>query len=243
MPVALRLCLFAALAVTAAAGQAQKVVELADDPTATLLVENEYARVWRITIPPQRSGAMHKREFDHVLVPLSHARVDSYKADGTNDLSQEVQPGAARFSSAGLPRQLRNTSTSQTLHLILVEVLRGRLRPASFYDSGTAKAYFYDRFALPLDLEKSFHLTHETPALQASDDQLTPRDSTPVHEHSGPHLVIPITDLELRSEPAQGEPQVLTASRGEVQWVPAGVKHKLTNIGREPARWISLEFK
>jgi quercetin dioxygenase-like cupin family protein len=219
-----------------AAAQATKAVDLAEDPSATLLLENEYVRVWRIMLGPQKASAMHKRDYDYVMVPLSEAQLDSHLADGRNDLAQPVYPGGARFSSRGTPRQLRNTSTARTLEMILVEVLRGQVRPAGVYDRETLRAHVYDRFPLALDYEKSFHVTHETPALLGTDQQLVPGDSTAAHEHRGPHLVIAITDLELRSQPSSGEPQMLRASAGDVQWVPAGVKHKLTNVGGKPAR-------
>jgi len=226
-----------------AAAQATKVVELTADPSASLLLENEYVRVWRIVIPPQKSSALHRHQTDYVRIALSHSRFTILNEQGMGGLTFDWPQGSARFLSAEPAHRITNVGTSETMQVLEVEVLRGRLRAEHPFSPAAVESMAFDAFREPLEPEKSFHITHLTPALVGAHDQLTPGDSTEAHEHVGPHLVVPITDLELRSQPSSGEPQMLRASAGDVQWVPAGVKHKLTNVRGKPARWISLEFK
>ena len=64
----------------------------------------------------------------------------------------------------------------------------------------------------------------------------------PRHHHDGPHLLVAISDLELRSDIEGKEPVQGKLKAGEVKWLPGGYTHTLTNVGASPARFVTLEF-
>ena len=71
-----------------------------------------------------------------------------------------------------------------------------------------------------------------------ADVLLQPGDSFPPPSEAGAQLVIPVSGVNLKG--ALGIR--IRSSPGEVAWVPADFAHGLTNAGREPARFIIVEF-
>ena len=72
---------------------------------------------------------------------------------------------------------------------------------------------------------------------------LQPGSSTGIHTHKEDHLVVAVSDLELKNE-VQGKPAALIHMKaGEVRWVKGGITHSLTNVGKQPAWMVSFEFK
>jgi quercetin dioxygenase-like cupin family protein len=78
--------------------------------------------------------------------------------------------------------------------------------------------------------------------VRASEVNLEPGASTPLHHHDGPHLAVAVTDLDLRSdvEGHGAKPEKMRA--GDVAWLPGNLTHTVTNQSKNPARLVTLEF-
>ncbi|MGH9649121.1 MAG: hypothetical protein ACRD3I_01495, partial [Terriglobales bacterium] len=79
--------------------------------------------------------------------------------------------------------------------------------------------------------------------LRATDIELQPGGAMPLHTHTGPHLAVAITDLDVRLEEKGKPPVVIRKKAGEFDWVPGGVTHTVTNAGKSGIRFVSIEFK
>jgi quercetin dioxygenase-like cupin family protein len=79
--------------------------------------------------------------------------------------------------------------------------------------------------------------------VRVSEFELQPGAVIPSHHHGGPHLVVALTDYELRSDVKGKGSRIITMKRGEIQWAAGGYSHILTNTGDHPARFITLEFR
>ena len=79
--------------------------------------------------------------------------------------------------------------------------------------------------------------------VRVSDIQLQPGGVVPKHHHAGPHLVVAVTDLELRSEVEGKGSTKVQQKTGDIAWVAGGSTHALTNTGKQAARFIILEFQ
>jgi quercetin dioxygenase-like cupin family protein len=64
----------------------------------------------------------------------------------------------------------------------------------------------------------------------------------PKHHHVGPHLVIAITDMEVRAESEDKTVSNVEMKAGEVQWVPGNITHTVTNVGSKPEKVVIIEF-
>ena len=65
----------------------------------------------------------------------------------------------------------------------------------------------------------------------------------PSHHHDGPHLLVAVSDLQLRSDVEGQGPMAGTFKSGDVKWLPGGYTHTLTNTGKDRARFVTVELK
>jgi len=72
-----------------------------------------------------------------------------------------------------------------------------------------------------------------------SDVLLQPGDSFSAPDKPNARLVIPISDVDLKC----GTGIRIRNSSGEVAWIAADQRAALTNAGRDPARFITIEFR
>ena len=78
---------------------------------------------------------------------------------------------------------------------------------------------------------------------RVSSYELQPGGTVPSHHHDGPHLLVAVSDLELRSDVEGKGPMPGAVKAGDIKWLPGGYTHTLTNTGKAPARFVTMEFK
>jgi quercetin dioxygenase-like cupin family protein len=79
--------------------------------------------------------------------------------------------------------------------------------------------------------------------VRVSELDLQPGGVIPKHHHAGPHMVVAVTDLDLRSD-VEGKPATLRVLKaGDIGWIEGGYTHTVTNLAKQPAKFIALEFQ
>jgi quercetin dioxygenase-like cupin family protein len=78
--------------------------------------------------------------------------------------------------------------------------------------------------------------------VRVSEVDLDPGATIPSHHHDGPHLLVAISDLDLRSDVDGKGPVSGILKSGDIKWLPGGYTHTLTNVGKSPARFVTVEF-
>jgi quercetin dioxygenase-like cupin family protein len=77
---------------------------------------------------------------------------------------------------------------------------------------------------------------------RVSEFELQPGGVIPKHHHNGPHLVVAITDLDLRSDFGDRSATSVKVKSGDVTWAPGGYTHTVTNVGKQTAKFVAVEF-
>jgi glyoxylate utilization-related uncharacterized protein len=90
----------------------------------------------------------------------------------------------------------------------------------------------------PVDPHAKFANSIQLWTATATDVQLFPGDSLPLPEKLSDELLIPVSDVDLRTE---GDTH-MRKSPGEAVWIPSGRKFKLVNAAGEAARFVVVEF-
>jgi quercetin dioxygenase-like cupin family protein len=80
-------------------------------------------------------------------------------------------------------------------------------------------------------------------SFEVAETIIPPGLTTPLHSHSGPHLAVAITDADLTNRPQGKSPVEVHRKAGDIDWIPAGSRHTLTNSGKSEARIITIEFQ
>ncbi len=244
---ALLLLLLCALSLLAAAPQnpigpdgKPVPVALTDDPYHSLLFENDHARVLEVAIPPQKTTLLHKHGDDFVAVELADAEVQ-FAFNGYSLVTRPVQLGDVRFTHGPTVHQMRNPEGFNTYRSVTVEIRRKSNQPYNYPYTGSSVAN-YNMLPLPVEPGKTYLVSVDRDTVRMSGVQIVGGEFQSLSSGKGPLLIVAITDLEL-SATVDGEKKEVKMDRGEVLWDPAAFRHKLTNPGRSPARFVALEFK
>ncbi len=221
-------------AVQAATPQAVKITA---EPFHHLAFENQYVRVFRVEVAPKKATLLHRHRNDYIFVSLGASQVRN-QVEGKPAVTLKLTDGETSMVEGGFAHLAVNLASSPFRNLT-VEILPAGWRRA-FARRKQKPAWERGREVLD---QGTVHTLFVKDGLRATDVELSPGGALPLHTHTGPHLVVAITDLEVRSD-AQGKPAAeIRKKAGDFDWAPAGVTHTLTNVGKSGARFVSIEFK
>ena len=221
------LTVFCALALTLFA-QSLKEVEITAEPHHHPTLENSYVRVFKVEVGPHDSTLMHWHRHDYLFVTIGASELENDVA-GKAPVTLKLQDGEVRFTPGNFAHIARNLALTP-LRNVTIEL-----------KNNSAAKWNEDR-GLAVLQKGTQHVLFVKDGARVSDIELQPAGVLPKHTHSGPHLVIAVTDLDLRNAPAGKRAENVQLKAGDVAWVPKGVTHSLTNVGPDKARWIGVEF-
>ncbi len=217
---------------TATLAQQQQPVEITSEPSHHLVFENEYVRVFNVTVAPKATTLVHRHNHDYLFVTLGDTDVVNARV-GEKPVPLHLNDGEVRFTPGNFAHAAINES-DHPFHNITIELLK----PSS---------------AVTTCAEGCFGpscrgLCPETKKLISSDQWIVSQVTLPPsarlekHTHANPHFVVPVSGLDLVQQ-TDSASNAIKRSVGEVGWVPAGVTHTLINNSSQLARFVTLEFK
>lgn len=228
-----RLALLLLLSTTLLFAQSPEV-ELTSEPGHHLALENAYVRVFKVEVPPHASTQMHWHRHDYVFVTLGASEVENDVKDKP-PVTLKLQDGEVRFSPAPFAHVARNLSAAPfrnvTIELLKDEESRKTPPPAWDPDRGLSILH-----------GGTIDILFAKDGVRVSETELQPGGIIPQHTHTGPHLVVAITDLDLQADAPGKSPTRTQLKSGDVRWVEGGITHTVTNAGQQPSKFISLEF-
>ena len=224
--------LLAAFTLTA---QTPPEVEITAEPGHHLALENKYVRVFKVEVAPHAATLMHRHRHDYIYVTLGAAHVENDVA-GKPPVRITLQDGETHVLPGGFAHIAKNLS-DQPFRNITIELLqdeKARRSPPRKWDE-----------------ERGLHILNGgtedilfvKDGARASELQLQPGGVLPKHHHAGPYLVVAVTDLDLRSDIEGAAPSQVRLKAGDVAWEKGSLTHALTNIGRQNAKLITVEFQ
>ncbi len=223
-------------------GSASKPVELTQEPHYQELLKNEAVRVWMLELPPHEAAAMHRHRAEYIQIQLTDGEtaVTRLTSPPSAPLTRQFSEGEMWYTPTTV-HAVRNESAS-TLRQIEIELLQ-RGPSANYTRDVYDDASQPKLFPPPVDPLGNYQQTGSTYNVYLTRQQLLPGSATPMHEHKYPHLVVALTDLELKSEVEGKSATTIKLNQGDVQWIQAGIKHKLKNVGNRPARVMTVEYR
>ena len=222
---------------TAALAQQQQSVEITSEPSHHLVFQNEYVRVFDVTVAPKASTLIHRHNHDYLFVTLGDSDVVSVRP-GEEPVSLKLKDGEVRFTPGNFAHAAINNS-DRPFHNTTIELLQ----PSTNIKKCTEAC----EIPVPCELGKA-----ACPSIfpLISSDQWTvllikfpPGSRLESHTRSAPHLFVPVSDLELTRELGSSRRTVKRAS-GDVAWIPGGdVSHALTvNNTTHSMLFVTVEF-
>lgn len=234
--------LFVFLGVLLFAQSAGKPVELGQEPHYKQLLANDAVRVWRLELGPREQTEIHRHGLDYLLIQLQDTETST-----TNLTSPPSAPVPKQFNEGemwyipGKTHAIRN-DTPLPMRQIEIELLK--LGPSGDYIRDRYNDALQPRYFPPPRHPFGNYSENGTfYNVYLTQQGLLPGASTELHEHKAPHLVVALTDLEMKNE-VEGKPaKTVTLRKGEVAWVESTGKHKLTNVGNRLAQLVTVEYR
>jgi len=236
-----RRCFFVFLLVATGlfAQRAADAVPVEQEPKHKTVLENEFVRVYRVEIPPGESALLHRHAQDYFWIVVRGADLETTVAGGKPE-RQPLADGEKGISKAPIVHKVANLG-SQPFLTIAIELKHG-------FNERALRCGMGER-PCPSEVgdltgpQYAVATLFETDRMRVTEIELDPKAVLPTHEHTAPHMVVALTPLELESAAEDQEPARVTQQPADVAWLPAGVKHKLTNVGKQTARFVSIEFR
>lgn len=226
--------LLSSAVLAAAQAVAPSAVEITAEPSHHLALANQRVRVFQVELAPHQAMLMHHHRRDYVFVSLGPSEIENHVA-GKPPVNRRFQEGETLFVPGGFAHSVKNLS-GQPFRIIAVELLGDdKARPAP------PPKWEEDR-GLRILNRGTQDLLFLKDGVRATDLQLNPGGVLPRHHHSGPHLVVAVSDLNLRSQVEGKGATNLQLKAGNIAWVQGGFTHTLTNLGPQKAKLITLEF-
>ncbi len=225
--------LLACVAAVGAAAQQGATVE--QTAITKPVLKNDDVEVGVTEIPPHTTVNLHRHERDYLVVDLTDYQMVSNVEGGVAPRKIAAHRGDAHMIDGGFSHSIINDSDApaRMLHVDFAEK-QGRQTPgpkASRYCNPRSKTACVD--------EKYLFCTEK---LCVSDVTMGPGAVTYRHRHSTAHMVIPLTELEMKDEVTGGEGVRRQQKPGDVIYLPAGISHRLVN-GPAACRFVVVSWK
>jgi quercetin dioxygenase-like cupin family protein len=220
-------------------------VEITSEPDHHLTFENKSVRVFNVEVPAHSETLMHWHRHDYIYVILGAAEIENAVKDKP-PITVKLQDGETRFSAAPFAHIARNL-TDHPFRNVTIEILEdAALRNApSKWDAAKNE----DR-ALDILQGGTRQILFVKDGIRVSEVELQPGAVVPMQHHAGSYLLlVAVTDLNLRDDNVRNDEETfvpgsftLDLGSGGQTWLPSKALHYLTNVGKNPAKVVTLEF-
>ena len=185
--------------------------------------ENEFVRVWDVTLEPQDETLWHIHHYDDLVISFGNAKL-RVETVGAAAAESEWNFGDVRFNKAAYTHRAFNIGPTP-FHNFTIELLR----------SGGAAKQNEPAASSPL-LENDRVRVYRT--------VLQPGQSTPMHFYRGPRLAIVVRggEVDVTTE-GKTTPDHIKRLAGEVLWRPAPLTFSLKNTGMTTFEIVDIELK
>ena len=230
-------CLYLLFAAILLAAQTASEVEITAEPHHHFTLENEYVRVFNVDVPPKSATLMHWHRHDYVYVTLGASHV-SNEVQGKSPVDVTLADGETRFSPATFAHIARNLSDRNFRNVTIEYLQDEKLRTAA--QEGSVK--WDEERGVDILQGGTKEVLFVKDGVRATLFELQPGGVVPTHHHTGPHLLVAVSDLEIRSDVEGQGPMPGHFNSGESKWLPGGYSHTIINVGHQPAKFVTLEF-
>jgi quercetin dioxygenase-like cupin family protein len=227
---------FAALLLATAflAAQTSRKVEITAEPAHHLALENPYVRVFEVEVPPGGATLVHYHRHDYVSVNLGPAELLN-QVEGKPAATLRLADGQTAFTEGNFAHSVRDLGATsfRNVTIELLEDERARQSPPPKWD---------EERALHILEGGTEHIMFVKDGVRVSETDLQPGGMIPKHHQAGPQLLVAVTDLDLENSVAGKGISPIRLKAGDVRWLPGRLTHAVMNVGKQQARFITLEF-
>jgi quercetin dioxygenase-like cupin family protein len=219
------------------------VVASAQQPASTSLMKerreifrNAHVVAYLAEGAPGETIPLHKHEHAtmNVFLTAAHRRIT---VPGKPPFEERQKLGAVTLDPEGTTHATQNVGPAPIMAVSIDftkpqgKVVRSKQKPEHYCNPGSKVSCVSEKYLFC------------TNYFCAEDVTFGPGAVSTKHAHMTDHMLIAISDYELKDD-VEGKGTITrTRKSGELEYIPAGITHQLTNTGKQPARFIVVLFK
>lgn len=211
-------------ATTPQSNSSQNPVEISGEPRHHPKFENEYVKIWDVTVRAGDATLWHAHRNDNVVVGLGPDAKLRIETVGRDPVETLWKFGEVRFTKATYVHRAMNAGSSDFRNFT-IELLKG--------PTGAVLAKVPGREpVLENERVRVFRVT------------LDPGQTLPMHTHEVPGLALTLSgaDLEVTTQ-GKATPDRVTRPTADVGWRAGAVTHSIKNVGKTRFEGVDIEFK
>jgi quercetin dioxygenase-like cupin family protein len=188
--------------------------------------ENDFVRIWDVTVPGGEATLWHIHRNDNVVITLAGASLRLENASGA-PVESQWKFGEVRFAKATYTHRAINIGATPfhnlTIELLKLHISASMNNSASGNEGGRAPVLENDRVRV-------YRLS------------LAPGEAIPMHTHPFPGVVVTITAGEIEVT-ADGKSVRHPVRESDVSWRAGAVTHSIKNVGKTAFEAVDIELK
>lgn len=220
--------------------QAPVAVPIPKEPHHHLVLENDYVRVFRVSVPAHEATLLHQHDVPYVYVSLGPADVIN-AVQGKPEAHLVMADGQVGYSRGGFAHVARNESDAP-FNNVTIELLKPQGEPHNWCDKVAPSD--------PTDCRQSTHLgaksvpSFTTSEIKVFSDSLDSEVSTR-YEPFSDVLVVILNDSELS---VSFDRRSDNLDPGQVLWIPSHANHEMRklvfkNLRKESSHYLLIFFE
>jgi quercetin dioxygenase-like cupin family protein len=218
---------------TAALAQQQQPVEITSEPRHHLVFENEYVRVFNVTVGPKDTTLVHRHNHDYLFVTLGDSDVVSARP-GEKPVALKLKDGEVRFTPGNFAHAAINNS-DRPFHNTTIELLKPSTNLKTCTEScndtsSSCGGICPERTKLISSDQWSVWMITVPPTAQVDN-----------HLHAVPQLIVPVSNLAFGVQAGSTDTPIIRSS-GQIDWLSSRPMHPLINNAKSSVRFVALEF-
>jgi hypothetical protein len=221
--------------------QAPAVVPILNEPHHHLILENDYVRVFRVTIPAHNSTLLHQHDVPYIYVALGPADVIN-AIQGKPEAHLVMADGQVGYSRGGFAHIAR-TDSGVVFNNVTIELLKPQGEPQNLCSQIVPGGIqgFCQRMSADQGKGYSIEPQFETEEIKLDFVRLDPKAKKVGLLPQTNSLLIMLSASEVFVEEEGGPVKMLAG--GEVTWIAAGAHETLSNHGKKASSYLQLNFK
>jgi quercetin dioxygenase-like cupin family protein len=204
-------------------------------PQSKEIFRNHRVIVRMMELAPRETTPKRPNKHDVLAVFIDGGRTRN-KLLGHNLLTNKVPAGEVLYRGANTPLAITNEGDAP-LRLVIVEFAdpQGKLEKVGTRshtcNPGSTTAC-YDE-----------HNLFCTAKVCVEDVVIAPDTVTHKHSHATDHMMVAVSGYELTDQVEGKGTVVRTRKTGEIEYLPAGITHQITNTGKDPAHFTAILWR
>jgi mannose-6-phosphate isomerase-like protein (cupin superfamily) len=204
---------------------AQQAVPSDQDPMHKTTLKNSNLLVLHVLLQPGESTGWHTHSRDAIAVRLSESEISV------------AEPGKPGMKPGGVLQAGYVSANDYGKQAYTHKVINTGKTPFEVFD-----VEFLGRPA-GKKTQPIATVAAENASMRAYRWELAPGETSAMHAHERPYLIVAATPMQLKMTAPDGQTSEYPVKTGDLHWVDQKVTHTLTNSGSEKGVLVEIELK